>query len=152
MRRGIKSSIPEIQTSSIPDRLDTNANLRPSGENAGALSTAVEKTRMRGRDRTGITAALLLHILSVPDQTIVEDFVLSTKYLNEHTGAAFVPPGLTDREQARVFTEIIQLQPRYVEAVFKAIDQRYGNFDQYWRKALHLSDADVMALKSRLLE
>ncbi len=105
-----------------------------------------------GRDRTGITAALLLHILGVPDQTIVEDFVLSTKYLNEHTGATFVPAGLANTEQARVFAEIIRLQPHYVEAVFKAIDQRYGNFDHYRREALHLSDADVVTLKSRLLE
>ena len=105
-----------------------------------------------GRDRTGITAALLLRILGVPTQTIADDFVLSTKYLNEHTGLNYVPPGVTDPEKARIFTEIIQLQPRYIEAVFKAIDQRYGNFDEYRQKALHLSDGDVAMLKSRLIE
>jgi protein-tyrosine phosphatase len=103
-----------------------------------------------GRDRTGITAALLLHILGVPHETIVEDFVLSTKYLDEN------PSTTSSRgiqaEQARVLAGIILLQPRYIEAVFKAIDQRYGNFDRYRREALHFSDADVATLKSRLLE
>jgi len=94
-----------------------------------------------GRDRTGITAALLLHILGIPKETIISDYVLSTRYLNEH---------LT--EQARLFTEVTELQPRYIEAVFKAIDQRYGSFDRYRREALHFTDADVAAVKIRLLE
>ena len=104
-----------------------------------------------GRDRTGITAALLLHILGVPGETIAEDYVLSTKYLNENPAMpAYLPPG--HPEQARLFAEVIRLQPRYIEAVFKAIDERYGNFDRYRREALHLTDVDVAALRARLLE
>jgi protein-tyrosine phosphatase len=99
-----------------------------------------------GRDRTGITAALLLHILGVPNETIVEDFVLSTQYLNERpaTSAIGAPSAIP--------AEVLRLQPRYIEAVFKAIDQQYGSFDRYRREALHFSDADVSALRSRLLE
>lgn len=105
-----------------------------------------------GRDRTGITAAMLLHILGVPEETIVSDFVLSTQYLNEHADAT--PPPATDAEaqQARLFAEVIRLQPRYIEGVFKAIDERYGSFDRYRREALHVNDSDVALLKARLLE
>jgi protein-tyrosine phosphatase len=105
-----------------------------------------------GRDRTGITAALLLHILGVPNDTIEEDFVLSTKYLDENPAALSIPGVQAGTEQARFFAEVIRLQPRYIEAVFKAIEQRYGSFDRYRREALHFSDADVVALRSRLLE
>ena len=105
-----------------------------------------------GRDRTGITAALLLHILGVPDATIDQDFVLSTKYLDENPAPLSITGIQPGTEQARFFTEVIKLQPRYIDAMFKAISQRYGNFDRYRREALHLSDADVAALKSRLLE
>ena len=105
-----------------------------------------------GRDRTGITAAMLLHILGVPRETILADFVLSTRYLNER--AAPAPAAATDAEarQAALFAEVVRLQPRYIEAVFKAIDERYGSFDAYRRDALHFTDADVIALKARLLE
>jgi protein-tyrosine phosphatase len=106
-----------------------------------------------GRDRTGITAALLLHILGVPQETITQDFLLSTRYLSEQ------PAGITSAsmprlnpENAKLFAQVIELRPRYVEALFKAIDQRYGSFDRYRREALHLSDADVAALKVILLE
>ena len=34
-----------------------------------------------GRDRTGVTAALLLRVLGVPDETIVEDYALTREYL-----------------------------------------------------------------------
>ncbi|MBV9503906.1 MAG: tyrosine-protein phosphatase [Acidobacteriia bacterium] len=103
-----------------------------------------------GRDRTGITAALLLHMLGVPNETIVSDFLLSTQYLNERAAPLTTTP--VKGQQASVYEEVIRLQPRYIEAVFKAIDGRFGSFDNYRREALHLSDVDVAALKSRLLE
>lgn len=53
-----------------------------------------------GRDRTGITAALMLHILGVPNETIVADFVLSTKYLNENPTAPSIPGIQPGTEQA----------------------------------------------------
>lgn len=103
-----------------------------------------------GRDRTGITAAMLLHMLGVPRETILADFVLSTRYLNERAAPAPAPANEAEARQARLFAEVIRLQPRYIEAVFKAIDERYGSFDAYRRDALHFTDADVSALKARL--
>jgi protein-tyrosine phosphatase len=104
-----------------------------------------------GRDRTGITAALLLHILGVPDQTIANDFVLSTKYLNENPAPMNIPGIQPGTEKARFFAQVIELQPRYIAAIFKGIDEKYGSFDRYRRESLRLSDADVALLKSRLL-
>lgn len=104
-----------------------------------------------GRDRTGMTAAMLLQILGVPRATILADFVLSTKYLNERPASA----AATTREQqeiAKRYAEVIDLQPRYIEAIFRAIDKKYGSFDRYRRDGLGLTDAEVRKLKSRLLE
>ncbi len=100
-----------------------------------------------GRDRTGLTAALLLNMLGVPRQTILSDFVLSSRYLDENKTQTNAMP-----QPGSVYAEVITLQPRYIEAVFNAIDGRYGSFDRYRREALHLTDADVAGLKSRLLE
>jgi protein-tyrosine phosphatase len=105
-----------------------------------------------GRDRTGITAALLLHILGVPKETIVNDFVLSTRYLNERGTTTPAPATEAEARQVALYAEVIRLQPRYIEAVFQAIDQRYGGFDRYRREALHFTNNDVVALKARLLE
>ena len=111
-----------------------------------------------GKDRTGVFTALLLHILGVPQKTILEDYELTNKYLmtsNDQTVAsqklraqvesmmnAFTP------EQRQV---LMDSGPEFLKAAFSAIDKRFGSFDNYRRQALGLSDADVSALRSRLL-
>jgi protein-tyrosine phosphatase len=96
-----------------------------------------------GRDRTGVTAALLLEILGVPRQTILDDYVHSAVYLDERAPTP---------ETGRYNAEIIKLQPRYIEAIFRAVSSKYGSFDRYRRSALQVTDADVARLKARLLE
>jgi protein-tyrosine phosphatase len=129
-------------------------NVMDSASKFGAVLRAIETSDRPsmfhctgGRDRTGITASMLLNILGVPRETILADFVLSTRYLDENPApsAGAPPPG-------SLYAEVIRLQPRYIEAVFNAIDAKYGSFDRYRREALHLTDADVVTLKARLLE
>lgn len=106
-----------------------------------------------GRDRTGMTAAMLLQILSVPRETILADYVLSTKYLNERPGGTAAAATTPEQQEiAKRYAEVIELQPRYIEAIFRAIDKKYGSFDRYRRDGLGLSDEEVRRLKSRLLE
>jgi hypothetical protein len=40
----------------------------------------------------------------------------------------------------------------YLELMFQAIATEYGSFDEYRRKALGVSDANLVTLKNRLLE
>lgn len=44
-----------------------------------------------GKDRTGVTAALLLSVLGVDDDTILDDFELSTRYWSEQRMARLAP-------------------------------------------------------------
>jgi len=71
-----------------------------------------------GRDRTGITAALLLQVLGVSREAILSDFVLSTKYLTERTAATPSPTTELDAQKARLYAEVFRLQP--------AISRRYS--------------------------
>lgn len=105
-----------------------------------------------GRDRTGMTGAMLLQILGVPRETILADYVLSTKYLSERPASAAAATTPEQQEIAKRYAEVIELQPRYIEAVFQAIDKKYGSFDRYRRDGLGLTDEEVRKLKSRLLE
>jgi len=106
-----------------------------------------------GRDRTGITAAMLLQILGVSEETILQDYVLSTKYLSERPAQnPAMPRTAAEVRLAEASAEVTLLQPRYIQAVFRAITAKYGSFDQYRRDGLQLTDADVQRLKGRLLE
>jgi protein-tyrosine phosphatase len=105
-----------------------------------------------GRDRTGITAALLLQILGVSKETIVADYLLSTRYLNERPASAPAPGPPEQMQFAQRYADVIELQARYIEAIFAGIDRKYGAFDRYRREALGLTDDDVKMLKTKLLE
>jgi protein-tyrosine phosphatase len=97
-------------------------------------------------------AALLLRILNVPMTMIVSDYLLSTRYLAERPTPPLKAETAEQQRREREYQEVIRLQPRYINAVFEAIDRRYGGFDRYRREALHLSDEDVARLKARLLD
>ena len=111
-----------------------------------------------GKDRTGVFTALLLLTLGVPEQTVLDDYSLTNTYLlnaghpdtiqkmNKASGSDSIS-SLTP-EQQRV---LLAADPEYLRATLRAIDEKYGSFDQYRRTALHVSDADAQNLRTRLL-
>jgi protein-tyrosine phosphatase len=82
-----------------------------------------------GKDRTGWTTAVLLTLLGVPMPTVEQDFLASNTYLND--------PGA--------------VQVAWLRAAFAEVNKIYGSFDAYLHRGLMLTDADIAALKGRLL-
>jgi protein-tyrosine phosphatase len=102
-----------------------------------------------GKDRTGSFSAVLLTMLGVPKDVVMEDYLLSNQYVvSEARLNAAVARGGT-RESAMA---TLGVDRAYLESFFRTIDAAYGSFDEYRRKALGVSDADLTVLKSRLLE
>jgi protein-tyrosine phosphatase len=111
-----------------------------------------------GKDRTGFFAALLLTILGVPHETVVEDFLLTNRYLvPDERIPQFARemqerqklPSLPDAETVRAASGVLASN---LEIGFSVIREKYGSVDNYARKALRLSPADVRKLRARLLE
>jgi protein-tyrosine phosphatase len=151
-------SIADRQTVFRQDYVETALG---SAANIGAVIRAIETWDRpslfhcaAGRDRTGITAAMLLRTLGASHETIASDFLVSNRYLAEGDTLAPPPPPAspTERRVEREFEEAVALDNRLVDTIFTAIDQRYGSFDAYRRQAMHVTDADVARLRARLLE
>jgi protein-tyrosine phosphatase len=51
-------------------------------------------------------------------------------------------------EQLKV---LMAAAPDYLESTLRTIDAKYGSFDEYRRKELHVSDEDVRGFRTRLL-
>ena len=111
-----------------------------------------------GKDRTGFFSALLLTLLGVPRESVVEDFLLTNKYLvpderipelarqmQERQKLAALP----DAETVRAASGVL---PSNLEIGFRVINEKYGSIDNYARQALQLSEDDRKALRARLLE
>lgn len=87
-----------------------------------------------GKDRTGWTAAVILTILGVDRDTVNYDFLLSNYYRNAAPGDAV--------------NGVLQSA---LDASFDQVNQTYGSFDNYVHDGLKLTDADIAALKAKML-
>jgi protein-tyrosine phosphatase len=107
-----------------------------------------------GKDRTGIAAALLLHICGVPRDTIIVDYTLTNLYadkflavLREAFSAIRTPPGVKI-EQLYPF---LSARPELIEHAFAHIESTYGSVDDYLRGPVGLTAGDLAAIRRNLL-
>lgn len=87
-----------------------------------------------GKDRTGWMSAVLLTVLGVDRKTVDYDYLLSNYYRNARDGDML--NGVS--------------QPA-LDAAFDQVNRSYGSFDNYVHQGLKLTDADIAALKAKLL-
>jgi protein-tyrosine phosphatase len=107
-----------------------------------------------GKDRTGLAAALLLHLCGVPHLTIVADYTLTNhsidRFLAEiRLAFAWVPnlPGFSLEQLYPLFSARAEL----IERAFNHIEDRYGSVDAYLRGPVGLKEAEIAAIRSNLL-
>ena len=105
-----------------------------------------------GRDRTGVTAALLLRVLGVPDETIVEDYALTRESLTHWRDITDEELAAPSAEQGVGITRhMLETRPDTLEALLGGIDAYYG----CTRELLVVGGIDealIGRLRERLLE
>jgi protein-tyrosine phosphatase len=107
-----------------------------------------------GKDRTGVAVAIILRSVGVPQETVLEDYLLSNKFWESKTDtysclANCASCFRTPRSEVRALMEV---RPEYLEAAFEAIDEKYGSFEGYLHEGLGIDDATLERLRSALLE
>lgn len=114
-----------------------------------------------GKDRAGWASALVLRSLGVPEETVMEDYLLSNEYLadsNEKTiaqvrtivaGVQGIPEDQVDMTN---LIALLDVRPEYLQAAFDAVDEQYGSFDAYLTDGLGLTQDQIDALRDSLLE
>ena len=98
-----------------------------------------------GKDRTGVTIALLLSAVGVPADVIVADYVL--------TGVAFAEPDPDDPHLVDWRASPVELEcpPAYMEAMLQHLAVRHGGAGDLLRRN-GLAPADLDLLVERLTE
>jgi protein-tyrosine phosphatase len=114
-----------------------------------------------GKDRTGVSVALLLTLLGVPWSTVREAYLLSNVYFANSAGdqpnslnqamerGLGRVPNFGDEESKR---EFFVLRPEYIDVVIEEITKDGRTFDEFVRNELGLSDATVARLRAEFLE
>lgn len=106
-----------------------------------------------GKDRTGFGSALLLHLLGVPKETVMADFLLSDKYREKHIASRMKQyqeytddPILLENLKALTSTE-----ESYLNASFEQIEASYGDFSTFIKEGLGITDEEIEQLKEKYL-
>ena len=105
-----------------------------------------------GKDRTGFASAILLRILGVPQQTILDDYMLSKAYAIEARRRDLLLLRVFKGQEAADKLEVLMgVERDWLQAGFEEIDAQFGSFDSYVRDGLGLSETDIEQLKTQLL-
>lgn len=116
-----------------------------------------------GKDRAGVGAVIIEEILGVPRETIIADYLKTMDYLTGYveTYQKYIASEieksrpLNDQEKAIVYEAVrnlFGLDQSYLEAYYKAVDEKFGDFRTFIRKGLGLSEVEIEQLKSDYLE
>lgn len=105
-----------------------------------------------GKDRTGITAAILLGLLGVPDETILDDYELTTKLwspMRMEQLAGLIAEHNLDADN--LLLTVSARRPVLAKALAH-IHETYGSFEAYAQQALEVDEATIAKLRAALLE
>lgn len=104
-----------------------------------------------GKDRTGLTAALLLTALGVDREQVMDDYLLTNRF----RGAEQVPHVVdlfVDHGIARPAAEAMLSAPRWaMEAALETLDTKYGGIECYLTDLAQVSDRHLDRLRARLV-
>jgi protein-tyrosine phosphatase len=104
-----------------------------------------------GKDRTGWVAAALLMLLGVPDDLVMQEYLLT----NTELLPAEQP--LLDRFKAlggdpEVLRPVVAVAPQYLEAALDEMRKEFGTIEGYFREGLGLDEAGQQSLRSAFVE
>lgn len=99
-----------------------------------------------GKDRTGITVALLLLALGVPLDTIYDDYLLTNNYRRDVTKLLSLP---ASEEDMAILTSA---RRDYLETAIRSMIDLSGSLEDYLRSAVGIDDSLRARLHKALLE
>jgi protein-tyrosine phosphatase len=105
-----------------------------------------------GKDRTGFSAAILLRILGVDEETINRDYLLSNRYGDNNYLLIARIILARGRKAYQMIKPMMGVNPSWLNAAFAAIDEKWGDFDAYLRDGLNLDHDQIILLRTLLLE
>jgi protein tyrosine/serine phosphatase len=100
-----------------------------------------------GKDRTGLLAALLLHLAGVAEEEIAADYALSEERLRPRHEGWFA--AADSEEELERLRRIAQTPAESILGVFKELERRYGGADEYLRAA-GVTDDELERAQARL--
>jgi len=102
-----------------------------------------------GRDRTGVSATLLLSTLGVDDTTVARDYALTGLHLRPHLDR-FLPTAARMEMTRAQLADLLETTEEPVLMLLRAIATEYGSTEGYLR-AIGVTGDQIVAIQAALL-
>ncbi|MDR0309118.1 MAG: tyrosine-protein phosphatase [Coriobacteriales bacterium] len=106
-----------------------------------------------GKDRAGLASVLLLHVLGVPQQAILSDYLATNQFLAGRADdlSKLVPAKYLTPRIEKAFVVFNSADQVFLRAGIKGIEKEYGSTDGYLRNALDVDDDMRKLLRNKYL-
>lgn len=107
-----------------------------------------------GKDRTGMTAMLLLTMLGVSREDIMADYLFSNRAAKKQANTWYTVAllFLRDKEIAEKARRVFSICPEYLQSAFDTIDDVHGSMDNFIHNALGITDEQIASFRAKSLE
>jgi len=110
-----------------------------------------------GKDRTGVSCALILWVLGVSKEDILQDYMLSQPLYSERVDILKLSPQMFDHTVIENWEEdslrpIFSAEPAYLEAMFEFLHQSHDSPQHFFVDTLGLSEDVLARVRHNLLE
>ena len=107
-----------------------------------------------GKDRAGFAAAIVLSILGVPRDIIIQDYLATNAYTKDEIDRTIKQINISSLFQADIdnIRKVLEVEERYIQAAFDAIDKEWGSMELYFKNGLMLSESEIKKIKALYLE
>ncbi|MDO5663939.1 MAG: tyrosine-protein phosphatase [Bacteroidia bacterium] len=102
-----------------------------------------------GKDRVGLASFFILYALGVPQNTIIDDYLLSRQTIDISKIAKNVKTKPEYFQEA--VTALMSVNVAYINYTIDYINQKYGSIDNYLEKELKLTSGKRILLRKHLL-
>lgn len=103
-----------------------------------------------GKDRAGWAGSVVLLSLGVPEEQVVEQYLLSNRAAEEIIARNRHPSASGWSNE--LFAPLIGVRAEYIESSFAAVRDDWGSFDRYLHEGLGITEAERAGIRKNLLE
>lgn len=95
-----------------------------------------------GKDRAGFASVIVEKLLGVADEDIMSDYLYTNECLVEDTERiiSMLREKITDETVEKAVRELFAADERYLQALLESMNEKYGSWDAFFEKALHMDD------------
>lgn len=107
-----------------------------------------------GKDRTGIAASLLLHVLGVHRDDVVSEFLRTNDAPTQHILERQSLPRMAAHYgeiESEALRNLMGVRPEYIETYISTVTEAHGSLDRYLAQTLGVDETRKARLEARLL-